>query len=279
MTMSAVTADRMPALGTTTVPRSTCSRRLRLASSVLAAIGRRSECVEPEVRGLSDHVSAGDVCLDIGSEYGLYTFSLAALAGPEGHVVAVEPNPSLSWWLSRAARTLRVDSVTVVAAAMGDHVGSSELSVPRRRLLPVHGRAYVVAGALDEGANSEFATSRRSPVRMDTVDEMCSALRLEHVAFVKADVEGAELAVLHGSTEMLRRSRPKVLLEIEQRHLDRFGRRVSDVLDFFLAENYSMNWWRGGRWEPASEVTTDNRNYLFLPRERAEVHTLKAESS
>lgn len=246
--------------------RSRTSRRLRLASTLLAGVGRRSSWIEPEVGGLDHHIDHGDVCVDIGAEYGLYTFSLAALTGPTGRVFAVEPHPSLAKWLILAARALRVDAVTVVASALGDRSGHTELSVPRRYWLPVHGRSYIVAGATSDGANTEFQSSRRSPVRMDTLDDMCRSHSLDHIDFVKADVEGAEMAVLKGGVDILRRSRPKILVEIEQRHLDRYERRVNDIVDFLGAEGYSMRAWTGNQWTPTSTITTDRRNYLFVPQ-------------
>lgn len=209
-------------------------------------------------------MSRGDVCVDVGAEYGLYTVTLAAITGPTGRVVAVEPHPSLSRWLNLVTRTLRIESVTHVEAALSDRPGSTELSVPRRNFLPVHGRGYVLSGASNDGPNSEFQSSRHSTVRMETLDEMCRSNRLDDVHFVKADVEGAELAVLQGGLGVLRRSRPTVLLEIEQRHLDRYDRTVDDILDLLGTEGYSMHSWTGTEWTPTSAVTTARRNYLFV---------------
>ncbi|MDZ7917280.1 MAG: FkbM family methyltransferase [Rhodococcus sp. (in: high G+C Gram-positive bacteria)] len=240
------------------------SRRLRLVSAALSRLGRRSPWIEPEVEGLDHHVNRGDVCVDVGAEYGLYTVVLAAITGPTGRVVAVEPHPSLARWLTLVARVLRIEAVTVVDAALSDSPGSTELSVPRRNFLPVHGRSYVLSGASNDGANTEFSTSRLSTVRMQTLDEMCRSNQLNKVHFVKADVEGAELAVLHGGIGVLRESRPTVLVEIEQRHLDRYDRKVNDIVDFLGNEGYSMHAWTGSRWTPTSTITTARRNYLFV---------------
>jgi hypothetical protein len=51
-------------------------------------------------------------------------------------------------------------------------------------------------------------------VRVATLD----SFDLHGVGLIKIDVEGAELGVLEGAVETLRRFRPLLLVEIEQRH-------------------------------------------------------------
>lgn len=59
-----------------------------------------------------------------------------------------------------------------------------------------------------------------TPVR--TVDGLCNHMGLGRVDFIKADVEGAEAAVLSGARRTLLRHRPALLLEIEDRHLEKY---------------------------------------------------------
>lgn len=265
------TLDRPRPDASSTSRSSDSSRRVRGVARVLRLLADRTSVLEPEIEGLDQHVLRGDTCLDIGAEYGLYTIGLAALAGSSGRVVAFEPNPSLARWLRIVTRVLRIPRVTVANTALGDAVGWTELSVPRRNFLPVHGRAFIVAGASGEGANTEFSSSRHRRVRMETLDEVCRARGIERVDFVKADVEGAELAVLHGGIEVLKNSQPTLLLEIEQRHLDRYDCRAEDVVDVVLAQGYSMHVWRGARWAPVCEIDIECRNYLFVPPDSGSV--------
>ncbi|WP_251059202.1 MULTISPECIES: hypothetical protein [unclassified Streptomyces] len=85
----------------------TDNRPGKCATGVAAALhwaASRYSFVEEEVAGLDEFVAPGDVCLDIGAEYGLYTWTLAALAGPSGGVHSVEPLPGPARWLAAHRR-------------------------------------------------------------------------------------------------------------------------------------------------------------------------------
>jgi hypothetical protein len=86
---------------------------------------------------------------------------------------------------------------------------------------------------------------------------------IEKVGFVKADVEGAELGVLDGAHETLLTHRPPLLLEIEERHLRKYGARPRDVLRRLRHYGYQPYRWKAGRWTDAPHVSADCRNYLF----------------
>lgn len=64
----------------------------------------------------------------------------------------------------------------------------------------------------------------RVPIR--TLD----SYNLSNVGFIKIDVEGHEMDVLHGAEATLRRNRPNLLIEVEDRHATDAVRRVTDHL-------------------------------------------------
>lgn len=239
------------------------ARRVSGVADALTWAARRGTPVEDEVAGVSAFVRPGDVCLDIGAEYGLYTWVLSALVGPTGRVHSVEPLPGPVSWLHAVSRVLRCGNVTVHRNALGARSGDGTLRLPRRWGLPVHGRAYLVQGATSPGPNTEFRTSRSVPAPLRTLDELVRDEGIEKVGFVKADVEGAELAVLDGAHETLLAHRPPLLLEIEDRHLRKYGARPPDVLRRLQGYGYRPHRWRAGRWTATSHVSDDCRNYLF----------------
>jgi FkbM family methyltransferase len=238
---------------------------LRGRGTTLGALLRTVAAVglaEPEVRGLAAFVRPGDVCLDIGAAYGMYSHVLAELVGPGGAVHAFEPLPVPSRVLRAGAR-LAGGIVRPHIAALSDtmHDGH-ELVLPVRFGLPIHGWAHLGGGRVRRPLPGRTRSLR---VPVGTVDAFCAAEGIERVAFMKIDVEGCEPAVLAGAAGVLGRCRPALQLEIEQRHLDRYGHAAHAlVADLRRHYGYRMHTWRRDRWVPATAVGTAHRNYLFL---------------
>jgi len=231
---------------------------------VLGFLSRHVPWVEDEVAGLAAVVRPGEVCLDIGAEYGLYTHALARLVGRGGSVHAVEPLPGAFRILSGLVRARRLRNVVVHRLALGEQRATGLLSLPYRRGLPVHGRAYLTTGALHEGPNVEFGSAREVGVDVLTLDALCAREGLERVDFLKADVEGAELPVLRGGAATLAAHRPTLLLEIEDRHTRKYGHTAADVFAWLAVQGYRPGRWDGREWVPVEGWDERHRNYLFL---------------
>lgn len=226
--------------------------------------------MEKEILGLGELVGPGDVCVDIGAEFGLYTHVLADLVGPTGAVHAFEPQRGAHRALDAGVRGAGLGWVHLHREALGATDGTASLSVPRRRGLPVHGRAFVTAGAHGEGPNDEFAARRFETVTLTTLDRIVARLGLENVALLKADVEGAEGALLDGATDTLdpaRAHRPHLLLEIEDRHTAKYGVRADEIFDRLVGDLgfRARTWSTAHGWRAATGVVDDERNYLFSP--------------
>ncbi len=217
--------------------------------------------------GVADLVPVGGVCVDVGAEYGLYTVAMAAAAGPTGTVHAVEPQPDAHTAMARMVRLAGVDDRVVRhRRALGTTAGRATLSVPMRRGLPVHGRAFLTEGAHGGGPNDEeFDESREVEVEVTTLDDLAEAEGLHRLDLLKADVEGAELQVLQGGAATIERLRPAVQLEIEQPHLDKYGVAAADVTAFLTERGYAMSVWVEGAWRRTARVAPAHRNYLFTP--------------
>lgn len=230
----------------------------------LRALARLTPYAEPELIGLRHVVKPGDVCVDVGAALGLYTATLSRLVGPQGTVHSIEPlvfaHPALSYVLRpREGRNIRRHSVALGTQEQGREV----MSVPVRHGSPVTGRSFLTAGADGLGSNEEFDEHLEVVVKTDTLDHFVEANGITKLDFVKADVEGAELRVLEGAKETIERFKPAFLLEIEERHVERFGYQARDVADFLVERGYRMSTWNGSSWVPTSGIGDGTRNYLF----------------
>lgn len=180
---------------------------------------------------LRRYVKPGDTVFDIGANWGLVTSRLADHVGPDGRVVAFEPNASLHADLrSVAARRPNVD---VHAIALSDEPGTLELHVPVSPPRAVLRERAVHAMATVAPPSHRESTSYDSvPVEVRRLDDLVDEGAVPgDVAFVKCDVEGHELAVLRGAERLLRRARPTILIEVEQRHQERPIGEVFSLLE------------------------------------------------
>lgn len=219
---------------------------------------------EPEILGLDRVVRAGDTVFDIGAAYGMYTVPLARLVGPTGAVHSFEPQRR-QFHTVRAVRSLiGGDHVTVTNAAVGADENRHTVLVPIRFGVPIYGHAHVSDGT-EAALTPQSKRARCVDTVMHTVDAWVRDHSIPRVSFLKVDVEGFEPVVVEGAAATIDRDRPSLLLEIEDRHLGRYGRSADGFVADVLARwpEYRMCVWRDGAWMPAAEVTLERRNYLF----------------
>jgi FkbM family methyltransferase len=262
VTADAASTSPTPPVELTAAPRRS-NWRARTAHG-LYRVATRLHWAEPELLGLGAVVRPGDEVIDVGAALGMYTVPLAELVGRSGRVWSFEPQ-------RRGIFTVRLLRVLtgphrgrVSRIALGPHEGSSTIVVPFHNGFPIYGHGHVA-----EGAGDEQGRQHRSHAPMSTIDAWCAKNGIGTVAFIKVDVEGFEPAVVEGAVAIIGRDRPSLLLEIEDRHLARYGRTAAG----FVAEiqerwpDYRMYTWVDGSWVPTTEVVTEVRNYLFATDE------------
>jgi FkbM family methyltransferase len=178
---------------------------------------------EPEIRRLDEVCGRGGTMVDIGGWYGPWTRRLVRRAG---RVVIVEPTP-----LNQVLRRTLPPGVDIIAAAASDHYGAAVMWLP-----PSDGGMRGVSSLHRRGIHGTSIT-----VPLVTVD----GLGLRDVTFIKIDVDGHEVPVLHGAAETIKRDQPRLLVEVEERI-----QPVTDVIG--LLESWGYRGWilPGRHWVP-----------------------------
>lgn len=223
---------------------------------------------EPEVLGLECVVRAGDHVFDVGAAYGMYSVPLAHLVGRSGGVHSFEPQRRQQRTLRLLKRLIGATQVRTHQGALGADAGHSTLLVPVRYGVTIYGHAHLEPDA-DAAPGAKRVTMRRSPTSVDTIDGWSADKGIERVSFIKADVEGFEPSVLDGAAAMIAAVRPSLLLEIEDRHLARYGTDANGFADL-IRETwpwYRMYTWKRGDWHETPHIVPGVRNYLFATDE------------
>ncbi|MCA1703376.1 MAG: FkbM family methyltransferase [Actinobacteria bacterium] len=179
--------------------------------------------IEPEVqRALVAHLSAGDVFYDVGANLGFFSLLGARMVGPGGAIHAFEPVAENTAALRRSAQHNGFDSITVHELAVADESGP-------RKLLLLDDASWA---RLDGGKPLKEPTTERS-VDAVALDDLVADGSAAPPTVVKIDVEGGEVAVLRGMTQILERYRPTLILELH-------GSQAAPVPELLKAAGYVL---------------------------------------
>jgi FkbM family methyltransferase len=237
--------------------------RVRAAHG-LYRLATRLHWAEPELLGLGTVVRSGDEVIDVGAALGMYTVPLADLVGRTGRVSSFEPQRRGLFTVRLLRALTGPHNGRVSRIALGPHEGRSTIVVPFRNGFPIFGHGHV-----EEGAGEEAGRRRRSHAPMSTIDAWCEQNRIGRVSFIKVDVEGFEPSVIEGAVATIDRDRPSLLLEIEDRHLARYGRTAAGFVSEIHSRwpDYRMYTWVNGSWAATTAIAPEVRNYLFATDE------------
>jgi FkbM family methyltransferase len=185
-------------------------RGARIILGSLAGAGQGASvyvnAIEPEqTAAMVARLRPGNVFFDVGANVGYYALLAARLVGPQGAVLALEPEPRNLSFLYRHKALNRAENLLVVPVAC-----AAEQSLAFFR----SGRNFA------EGHLSDAAAPGDAIVATTTLDLLAEKTGLTPTA-VKIDVEGAELDVLRGARRVLTTARPTLFLSLHSETLSR----------------------------------------------------------
>jgi FkbM family methyltransferase len=213
---------------------------------------------EPEIHLVDQLMPPGRVAVDIGVWYGPWTRALARHASV---VHAFEPQPDLCRFLRRVCEP----NVVVHQLAMSDTIGVTELWTD------------VGAPVLNGLGSLEHASDSTTAIQVTTAP--LDASDIHDIGLLKIDVEGHEVAVLRGADATIRRERPRIVIEIEQRHLDHPIFEIFRQIEAYGYRGYAL---RVGIAEPLQQFDVERdqidwieqlpsrdyvNNFVFVPDE------------
>jgi FkbM family methyltransferase len=189
---------------------------------------------EFDVKHLEHLIARDDICMDVGANVGMITLALSVLA-PKGHVYAFEGSDETTRALSRtveANRLTNVSAANVIVGRPAETVRFFDVAGMRSggHFLPIDAAARVI--------HSGHAGSGMSVSSTRSIDQLVDELKIPRVDFIKIDVEGAELDVLHGASNTLKEFAPLVNMEFNSyafTHLREIvpRRALREILDTF----------------------------------------------
>lgn len=150
----------------------------------------------------------GDVVVDAGAFIGDTACYFSRKTGPSGRVYAFEAVPASAAFARENMRLNGCDNVEVLELALSD----AETTFPL--VLNAHFASASCLGDSGAAAAGEAVTVQAVPL------DAFVAQRGTRVDFLKADIEGAELAMLHGAQETIREQAPVLALALYHKQED-----------------------------------------------------------
>lgn len=159
------------------------------------------------LRLAKEEVEEHSAVWDIGANIGIFTFAAASIART-GSVLAIEPDIWLAQVIKRSANLScnKLLNVNVLPVAISNSNGAATFLIAQR------GRA---SNALERaGGRSQMGGVReRASVPTLTLDTLLNHFPAPDL--IKIDVEGAEVSILQGATQLLKNIRPKIYIEVD----------------------------------------------------------------
>ena len=166
-----------------------------------------------EIAYIKSAIKKGDTVFDIGAHKAGYLFFILKQVGAQGKVIGFEPQTFLFKYLTKIKALFHWDNVNIENLALSNNSGHQRLFFPTASA----GKTSSPGATIVQHDNdSEFSVIEE--VAISTLDEYCNQHQLIP-QFLKVDVEGNELNVFKGGANTLKQHKPKILVEIEARHI------------------------------------------------------------
>ncbi len=138
--------------------------------------------------------------MDIGANVGVFSLSAAAAVGPNGQVIAVEPFPDIYAQLYRNVSSNGFGAIVRTRNfCISDKTGPTTLWMN-------HGRPHSFS------LNREGESDGLSVLSI-RLDDLAAWEQIKRLDYLKIDAEGAEVAILEGGENTIRRFRPIIQVE------------------------------------------------------------------
>jgi FkbM family methyltransferase len=167
----------------------------------------------------------GNLAVDVGAQNGHYTIQFASHFE---RVISVEPSPINLPILRQRLKRLKLENVRIVASAIGDFEGETELYIDPEN---IYGGASIVVSGTWAQARASLPSHFCVPViTLDTL-----LLDEGQVDLVKVDTESAEWQILRGAQNSVRKIK-RWMIELHDM------RRMKEFDSLLKSSGYETRW-------------------------------------
>lgn len=166
-------------------------------------------------------IRKGDTILDIGASIGWYTCKVSKLAGDNGKIIAIEPNPRNYEYLKKNIEINNLNNIITINIGVWSY----------RKKINLLCEGY--GSTLKFHNEIENVKRKIITINVNTIDNIISELKLNKINLIKMDIEGSEVEALVGAKNSLKKL-DKLKLSIAAYHKNAFGVESYKILVPFL---------------------------------------------
>lgn len=182
-------------------------------------------------------IKPGHVCMDIGSNIGVYSVMMALRAGRTGGIHSFEPVNHIR---RRALLNVQLNgcrNVTMNDFALGAEPGASTMLQVKEGVFRGGTSSILETEAIAAMGRDNFDEVK---VKIKTLDSYVETACLDRLDFIKLDVEGFELSVLKGAEKTLSELRPAIFFEHDRKRLARADVNEDAFREMFDRHGYAV---------------------------------------
>jgi FkbM family methyltransferase len=215
---------------------------------------------EEELEILDKIVGKNFESIDVGVYRGVYSYKLSQISK---HVHSFEPNPLIFPYLEKNLKKI-IKNITLYNAALSNENKETELKIPLRNntINNNYEEKYKLGCATIHKKNfsekEKYITHKVKTLKLDDI------YFNNKIDFIKIDVEGHEKSVIDGGIKLIKKYKPNLLVEIEERHSKE---KVEDTISFINSLGYKSYILSKNNLISTNKLKNKilKNNYIFIP--------------
>ena len=190
-------------------------------------------CFEPGVvRMLRLMAEPGHTAVDVGANIGQMTVVMSRAVGDSGAVHSFEPLPAMFEELACNVALNQLKNVRLNRLGLADRPGSATMHA-----FEVGWEAF---SSIGRPPRPEAGSAVSIEIPVETLDAYTAEEGLRRVDLIKLDVEGAELSVVKGAEQVLRRHAPTLVFEAQPITAEGSGWHVREIWERLSVLGYAI---------------------------------------
>ena len=196
-----------------------------------------------EIELLTQILTKSDNIVEAGANIGAHTVFLAKDVVPDGKVFAFEPRRIIFQNLCGNLAVNGIENVHAFQCGLGKEAESQkEAKMDFSSKLNAGGYSL---GAIPGGDEN---------IKIEKLDDMVNAV--DHIALIKADIEGYELKMLMGAVNLIERDRPFLYLEND------IVEKSPELISYLWSLKYDIWWHVVPLFNPRNRANTEQNIFL-----------------